>query len=72
MPITIDGSFDIMPRTRDFHFAHYAPLRLTIHAPIHPTTQGSENVKRLLEESYQTIMDGLPETRRGYVKNDDQ
>ena len=72
VPITIDGSFDIMPRTRDFHFAHYAPLRLTIHAPIHPTTQGSENVKRLLEESYQTIMDGLPETRRGYVKNDDQ
>ena len=40
--------------------------------PIHPTTQGSENVKRLLEESYQTIMDGLPEARRGYVKNDDQ
>ena len=72
VPITIDGSFDIMPRMRDFHFAHYAPLRLTIHAPIHPTTQGSENIKRLLEESYQTIMDGLPETRRGYVKNDDQ
>ena len=72
VPITINGSFDVMPRMRDFHFAHFAPLHLTIHAPIHPTSQGHENIKRLLDESYQTIMDGLPEERRGYIKNDDQ
>lgn len=72
VPITIDGSFDVMPRTRDFHFAAWHPLRLTIHAPIHPTAQGHENVKRMLDESYAAIMGGLPESRQGYVKNDDQ
>lgn len=72
VPITIDGSFDVMPRMRDFHFAHWHRLHLVIHPPIFPTSQGTDNIKHTLEESYRVIMAGLPEHHQGYVKNDDQ
>ena len=72
VPITIDGCFDIMPRTKDFHFAQWHPLRLVIHPPIVPTSQGADNIKRTLEESYHIIMDALPERHQGFVQNDDQ
>lgn len=72
VPITIDGCFDVMPRTKDFHFAQWHPLHLVIHPPIIPTSQGADNIKRTLEESYRTIMDALPERHQGFVQNDDQ
>ena len=72
VPITIDGCFDVMPRTKDFHFAQWHPLRLVIHPPIVPTSQGAGNIKRTLEESYHIIMDALPERHQGFVQNDDQ
>jgi len=72
VPITIDGCFDVMPRTKDFHFAQWHPLRLVIHPPIVPTSQGAGNIKRTLEESYRIIMDALPERHQGFVQNDDQ
>ena len=72
VPITIDGSFDVMPRMRDFRFAHWHRLRLVIHPPILPLSQGADNIKRTLEESYRIIMDGLPEHHQGFVQNDDQ
>ena len=72
VPITIDGCFDVMPRTKDFHFAQWHPLRLVIHPPIIPTSQGADNIKRTLEESYHIIMDALPERHQGFVQNDDQ
>lgn len=72
VPITIDGCFDVMPRTKDFHFAQWHPLRLVIHPPIVPTSQGTDNIKRTLEESYRIIMDALPERHQGFVQNDDQ
>ena len=72
VPITIDGSFDVMPRMRDFHFAHWHRLRLVIHPPLFPTSQGTDNIKHTLEESYRVIMAGLPEHHQGYVQNDDQ
>ena len=72
VPITIDGCFDVMPRTKDFHFAQWHPLRLVIHPPIVPTSQGAGNIKRMLEESYRIIMDALPERHQGFVQNDDQ
>lgn len=72
VPITIDGCFDVMPRTKDFHFAQWHPLRLVIHPPIIPTSQGADNIKRTLEESYRIIMDALPERHQGFVQNDDQ
>ena len=72
VPITIDGCFDVMPRTKDFHFAQWHPLRLVIHPPIIPSSQGADNIKRTLEESYRIIMDALPERHQGFVQNDDQ
>lgn len=61
VPMTINGSFDIMPRHRDFHFAHWHPLSLTIHEPIYPQGQGAENIKYLMEESRKAINSQLPD-----------
>ena len=72
VPMTINGSFNVMPRTKDMHFASWHPLRLTIHAPIPPVGQGKENVQNAEERSYQAIMEGLVPEYQGYVENPDQ
>lgn len=36
VPVTIDGSFDVLPRQRGINFVRWHPLRLVIHAPIMP------------------------------------
>ena len=61
-----------MPRTRDWHFATWHSMTLTIHAPIYPETQGAENIKRAMDESYKTIMSGLVPEYQGFVENPDQ
>ncbi|MBR2102326.1 MAG: 1-acyl-sn-glycerol-3-phosphate acyltransferase [Prevotella sp.] len=72
VPLTIDGSFDIMPRFRDYHFVEWHPLRLVFHAPIMPQGQGPENIKRCMDESYGQIMASLPPRHQGFVENPDQ
>ena len=72
VPLTINGSINIMPRTGDWHFVNWHPLRLTIHKPIPPIGQGAENIEHAMTESYQTIMSGLPEELQGYEENPDQ
>ena len=72
VPITIDGSFDILPRMKGFNFVTYHPLRIIVHEPIIPTCKGADNVKRCMEESYAAIMSGLPERHQGMVENPDQ
>lgn len=64
VPMTINGSFDIMSRQRDFHFAHWHPLTLTIHPAIYPETQGPDNVKKLMDESWQAINSSLEDKYR--------
>lgn len=59
VPMTITGSFEVMSRKRDFHFAHWHPLTLKIHEPIYPVGQGDDNVKHLMETSWQTINSAL-------------
>lgn len=59
VPMTINGSFDIMSRQRDFHFAHWYPLTLKIHEPIMPIGQGSDNVSYLMSESRKAINSAL-------------
>lgn len=59
VPITINGSYDVMPRQRDFHFVHWHRLTLTIHKPIPPTGQGAEHVKQMMDKSYEAIKSGL-------------
>lgn len=72
VPMTIDGSFDILPRQRGFNFVKWHPLRLVIHKPLYPETKGPENIKRMMDESYSTIMAALPERHQGFVENPDQ
>ena len=69
VPLTINGSFDIMPRTRDMKWVVWHPLRLTIHKPILPVGKGTDNIKYLEEESYKVVMSGLEEQYQGFVEN---
>lgn len=72
VPLTINGSFNVMPRIRDWHWITWHPLTLTIHKPIYPESKGSDNVKTLIKESYKEVMDGLVPEYQGFVKNPDQ
>lgn len=72
VPLTINGSFDIMPRTRDMKWVVWHPLRLTIHKPILPVGKGTDNIKYLEEESYKVVMSGLEKQYQGFVENPDQ
>ena len=72
VPITIDGSFDVLPRQKGFNFLHWHRLRLVIHQPIPPQGQGPEEVARVLQLSYDTIMRSLPPAHQGFEENPDQ
>ena len=71
-PITINGSFDVMPRTHDWHFPVRHRLSLTIHEPIAPKGKGAEFEKETMKEAYDSIESGLEEQYKGFVENPDQ
>ena len=70
VPVTIDGSFEILPRTGKW--VHRHRLSLTIHEPIPPKCKGPENVKATMTEAYAAVESALPEKYKGMVRNDDQ
>lgn len=70
VPLTIDGSFDILPRTGGWLKWH--PMTLTIHKPIPPHGQGADNIKTTLDEAYAAIQTALPDHYKGMIKNEDQ
>ncbi len=72
VPMTINGSFNIMPRQHDMHFACWHPLKLTIHAPIYPVGQGPDNIQATLHQAYDSVMSALTPEYQGYVENPDQ
>lgn len=72
VPLTIDGSFDVYPRTKKFGFVTFHRLTLTIHKPIVPECEGLENIKSTMEKAYEAIDKGLPVHHQGMVRNDDQ
>ena len=72
VPLTINGSFDVMPRTRDWHFAHWHPLSLTIHQPVYPIGQGTQNVQATMKQSYDSVMSAIVPEYQGFVENPDQ
>jgi 1-acyl-sn-glycerol-3-phosphate acyltransferase len=72
VPLTINGSFDVMPRMRDFHFVNWHRLTLTIHEPIYPIGQGPENVEATLRQAYDSVMSALVPEYQGFVENPDQ
>ena len=72
VPLTINGSFDVMPRMRDMKWVTWHPLKLTIHKPIMPIGKGNDNIKHLEEESYKAVMSALTPEYQGFVENPDQ
>lgn len=72
VPVTIDGSFDVLPRTAGFNFVKRHRLVMTIHRPIPPKGQGAENIRETMDEAYRTVMSALPEQYQGFVENKDQ
>lgn len=71
-PLTLNGSFNIMPRMRDWHWIVWHPLRLTIHEPIFPPGQGREAEKEVSQQSWDAINSALVPEYQGYVENLDQ
>ncbi|MCH5306919.1 MAG: 1-acyl-sn-glycerol-3-phosphate acyltransferase [Prevotella sp.] len=72
VPLTINGSFNVMPRMRDWHFVHWHPLSLTIHQPIYPVGQGSQNVQATMNQAYDSVMSALAPEYQGFMENPDQ
>lgn len=70
VPLTISGSFNVLPRTGKYLCWH--PLSLVVHDPIYPTCQGPENLQHLAEASYKVIEASLPDPYKGKVANPDQ
>ena len=70
--VTINGSIDILPRTKGSVFFRLSKLTPTIHHPNLPKVKGPENIKETMEEAYQAVMAGLPPERQGFIKNEDQ
>lgn len=70
VPLTIDGSFDVLPRTGKWIHPH--PMILTIHPPIPPKTKGIENIKETMATSYKIIESALPDRHKGMIVNPDQ
>ena len=72
MPLTINGSFQVLPRQRGFNFINWHRLSLTIHQPIYPVGQGHDNIEATMRQAYDTIMAYLEPEFQGYVENPDQ
>ncbi len=70
VPLTIDGSFDILPRTGKWIHRHN--MTLTIHQPILPKGKGTKNIQETLEKSYKMVESSISQKHQGMVLNPDQ
>lgn len=59
LPLTIKGTYEVMPKGRDFHFIHWHPLTIVIHEPIYPVGEGQDNIAYLMDESRKAIQSAL-------------
>lgn len=57
IPITIDGSYDILPK--GCKCLHWSPVTLTFHAPIECNGRDAENVDRMMAEAETAIANTL-------------
>ena len=62
VPLTINGSFKVLPRYRKTYIPDRHPITLTIHKPIPPIGQGADNVQHVMEHSYDAIKSALHQT----------
>ena len=72
VPLTINGSFNIMPRMRDLKPFRWHRLSLTIHQPIYPVGKGAENIDATMSQAYDSVMSGLTPEYQGFIENPDQ
>jgi 1-acyl-sn-glycerol-3-phosphate acyltransferase len=72
VPLTINGSFNIMPRTSDMKFVTWHRLSLTFHQPIYPVGQGPENIEATKNQAYDSVMSALVPEYQGFIENPDQ
>ena len=61
VPITIDGSFKVLPRTT--YNITPGKIILTIHEPIMPSAEGHD-LDKVLKESYEKIQSALPQASK--------
>lgn len=61
VPLTIDGSFNIMPRSS--YQVTPGKMILTIHPPIYPDPEKGHDIATLMEGSHQIIASALPERK---------
>ena len=59
LPVTINGSFRVLPRTRGFNFVSWHPLSMTIHPAIPPRGKGTEAEHALMQEAFDVINGNL-------------
>ncbi len=59
VPLTINGSYEVLTQKRAVDFLHWQPLRLTIHQPIYPTSQGADNLRAMEEQSRAATISAL-------------
>lgn len=64
VPITIDGSFQVLPRTKGVNFVARHKMRLIIHDIIPPMGRGTDNMSVLSSQSFTAINSALPEPFR--------
>lgn len=61
VPLTLDGPFDVLNRSRDIDLVERHCLRLVIHKPIYPNGQGRDNINYMTNKAYEIIREDLPE-----------
>ena len=61
VPLTINGSFEILPRDKKGIIPDRHPITLTIHAPIYPKGKGADYARETMDESREAIISGLEE-----------
>ncbi|MBP5772164.1 MAG: 1-acyl-sn-glycerol-3-phosphate acyltransferase [Bacteroidaceae bacterium] len=59
LPVTINGSFDVLPRSRGMNFVTWHPLSLTIHTPIQPRGTGVEDEHAMMQQAFDVINGSL-------------
>ena len=57
VPITINGAYDVLPRTR--HFLERHSLELIIHDPVFPDNHSNNDVRSMSQLVYDSINSGL-------------
>lgn len=65
VPLTIDGSFNVLPRTT--YCITPGHIKLIIHKPI-PVGIDGHNLDMVMQESFESIQSGLPENLRSECK----